>query len=95
MERKLNLGVIGLGGRAASLLGVFVESTAVCGWRRWPTLTVTALAEPTPRHVEPAWYRFHMILAGYSKHPHPSPLPRRERGYAPLNLTIICKWERY
>ena len=43
-----------------------------------------------------------MILAAFSKHPHPrieygagsSPLPRRERGYGPLNSTIIFKWAR-
>ena len=55
MERKLNLGVIGLGGRAASLLGVFrrvhsgLRVAAVADPDR------TALVEPTPRHVEPAW----------------------------------------
>ena len=32
-----------------------------------------------------------MVLVAYSKHPHPSPLPRRERGYAPVTF----KWERY
>ena len=40
MERKLNLGVIGLGGRAASLLGVFRKVHS--------GLRVAAVADPRP-----------------------------------------------
>ena len=76
VERKLTLGVIGLGGRAASLLGVFR--------RVHSGLRVAAVADPDRDGAEAATSRRTWSRPG----PTENAVPARRPAFAELNLSI-------